>query len=47
LLGARLLAFERSAHFPYVEETERFAEEVTAFITRQRPDSVRRAAATH
>lgn len=30
---SRLLIYEHSAHFPYVEEPERFAHDVTTFIT--------------
>ena len=33
LPNARLVIYERSAHFPYVEEPERFAGDVTAFLT--------------
>lgn len=29
---ARLVVFERSGHMPYLDETERFAREVTAFV---------------
>jgi proline iminopeptidase len=30
---ARLIVYERSAHFPYVEEPEHFARDVTTFLT--------------
>lgn len=33
---SRLLIYEHSAHFPYVEEPERFAHDVTAFLTGSR-----------
>ena len=34
---AKFIEYEKSAHFPYLEEPERFAADVTAFLSEARP----------
>ena len=36
LPNAKFIEYEKSAHFPYVEEPERFAADVTAFLSEAR-----------